>query len=144
MNVGHVKISKRFWNLPLEEGLDRLLAGWNYGLHRNQSTGKIVTLYLVSRQTTSPSPVERSFTLGSQPLDDRIVESSNQPTNFRSTHPLDFPDYDDVDEDDDEEDRDDEYEEFSDDSGLRRMSLAICLPLSAHNLKSSEVSTCTI
>jgi len=56
--IGNVKISKKFWNLPLEEGLNRLLSGWNYVITRDISTGNITTLYLVSqRQSSSSAPV---------------------------------------------------------------------------------------
>lgn len=54
IQIGNVKISKKFWNIPLEEGLDRLLSGWNYGISRNVTTGKVSTLYLVSLRTALP------------------------------------------------------------------------------------------
>jgi hypothetical protein len=63
--VGNVRISKTFWNLPLEIGLDRLLNGWNYGISRDALTGKITTLYLVSRRSdvsTLPWPLPSSDT----------------------------------------------------------------------------------
>ncbi len=51
--IGNVRISKTFWNLPVEEGLDRLLSGWNYGINRDVTTGRISALYLVSRRTAA-------------------------------------------------------------------------------------------
>ncbi len=68
--IGNVRISKKFWNLPLEAGLARLLTGWNYGINRNESTGKISTLYLVSQRTDSSSvspPQPHSTTQQSNP-----------------------------------------------------------------------------
>ncbi len=49
-NIGNVRISKKFWNLPLEEGIHRVLSGWNYGISRDTRTGRITTLYLVSQR----------------------------------------------------------------------------------------------
>ena len=111
-NIGNVKISKRFWNLPLEEGLDRLLSGWNYGLHRNQSTGKIVTLYLVSRQSQPPEPARTVSSASIQTPSHIVYEPNTQPTILRATDTIALLDYDD---EDDEEDTDDEYEEFGED-----------------------------
>ena len=118
--VGNVKISKRFWNLPLEEGLDRLLTGWNYGLKRDQSTGKIVTLYLVSQHPQPSQMAERLSTSSTQAQPQVVGEPNNQLTILRSTHNLVFPDYDDLDDEDDDEDTDGEYEEFGNDSELNR------------------------
>ena len=53
--VGRVNISTQFWNVPVEEGLDRLLRGWNYGLGRDPATGRIATVYLVSPRTVDSS-----------------------------------------------------------------------------------------
>lgn len=78
--ISKVRISKTFWNLPLEEGLDRLLSGWNYGISRNASTGKIVTLYLVSQRTDSsalPVPLPSSMNV---PSSRNIFESWPQPS----------------------------------------------------------------
>ena len=58
--IGHVKISRRFSNLPIEIGLERILNGWNYGMSRDSSTGKITTIYLLSQRTnqsTVPVPL---------------------------------------------------------------------------------------
>ena len=68
--IGNVRISKKFWHLPLEAGLARLLSGWNYGINRNLSTGKISTLYLVSQRTDGSSvsiPLPLSTTQQSTP-----------------------------------------------------------------------------
>ena len=67
--IGNVRISKKFWHLPLEAGLARLLSGWNYGINRDMSTGKISTLYLVSQRTDSSSV--------SPPLPHIITQQSN-------------------------------------------------------------------
>ncbi|GJL66367.1 MAG: hypothetical protein NPIRA05_13380 [Nitrospirales bacterium] len=67
--IGNVTITKKFVNLPLEEGLDRLLSGWNYGITRDVTTGKITTLYLVSRRTDSSiTPAAPLLTSISQPI----------------------------------------------------------------------------
>lgn len=66
--IGQVKISRRFWNIPLEEGLERILNGWNYGLSRNRLTGKISTVYLLAQRirTVSPSQSQPILTHNSQ------------------------------------------------------------------------------
>ncbi|MGB0908959.1 MAG: hypothetical protein ACPGYT_01235 [Nitrospirales bacterium] len=48
--IKNVRISKKFWNLPVEECLARIFSGWNYGMSRDQQTGKIITLFLVSQK----------------------------------------------------------------------------------------------
>ena len=121
-NFGNVKISKRFWNLPLEEGLDRLLSGWNYGLHRNQSTGKIVTLYLVSRQSQPPELAKTVSSSSIQPQNRILDELHNQPSLPRATQNIALLDYDD---DDDDEDTGDEYEDFGEDVEPSRKSVEI-------------------
>ncbi|GJL52803.1 hypothetical protein [Candidatus Nitrospira salsa] len=85
--IGNVKISKKFWNLPLEEGLDRLLSGWNYGITRDLSTGKINTLYLVSQRTDSsiapvslPTSINQKMSLdvyATQPQTNTFDEADN-------------------------------------------------------------------
>ncbi len=102
--VGNVKITKKFWNLPLEAGLDRLLSGWNYGISRDASTGKITTLYLVSQRTDSSSlPVSLAISTN-QPSSGAGYESQTQPSILRET-------YDDPEAPDSEDDQ--EYDEFA-------------------------------
>lgn len=43
-------VSERFDALPLEEGLARLLAGWNYGLVKQPESQHIQELFLVSKR----------------------------------------------------------------------------------------------
>ena len=107
-NIGNVRISKRFWNLPIEEGLDRLLSGWNYGLQRDHSTGKIVTLYLVSQQSPSPQLANPVSTSNAQSQSHRVYEPNDQPSISSRTHHIAFLDYD----DDDDKDPGDEYVDF--------------------------------
>ena len=67
--IDNVRITKKFLNLSLEAGFDRLLSGWNYGISRNALTGKITTVYLVSQRedslglsvivSSSPNPTTR-------------------------------------------------------------------------------------
>ena len=96
--IGNVRISKKFWNLPLEKGLERLFSGWNYGITRDVSTGKITILYLVS-QRINPLPVPdvpAAFT--AQPLSTIPRNHPLRPTNLRNTHSAESPDSDDDDE----------------------------------------------
>ena len=44
-------ISEQFDSLPVEEGLERLLLGWKYGLIRNPQSGEIREVFLISKQT---------------------------------------------------------------------------------------------
>ena len=136
-NIGNVKISKRFWNLPLEEGLDRLLSGWNYGLHRNQSTGNIVTLYLVSRQSQPPELAKTVSSSSTQPQNLILEELNNQPSLPGATQNIALLDYD----DDDEEDTGDEYEDFGEDIEPSRKSVEISPSTYLEYLKKSRGPT---
>ena len=98
--IGNVRISKTFWNLPLEEGLDRLLSNWNYGLSRDKSTGRITTLYIVSKRIEPPTQLHSP----SRYTDTRDNKSSTQETIDDSEI---F-----------ESEEDDEEEEFDADSGV--------------------------
>ena len=49
-------VSEVLENVPLEEGLSRLLNGWNYGLVKNANTGAIHILMVVSRRTEVKPP----------------------------------------------------------------------------------------
>lgn len=85
-NIGHVKISKKFWNLPLEEGIHRVLSGWNYGISRDTRTGRITTLYLVSQRTDASgtgSPLGKST---GSPSNLDFSESQPQPTILSQTY----------------------------------------------------------
>lgn len=44
-------VSDVFDDVPLEQGLDRLLNGWNYGLIKSARTGALQTLIVLSRRT---------------------------------------------------------------------------------------------
>ena len=102
--IGNVRISKKFWNLPLEAGLDRLLSGWNYGISRDVSTGKITTLYLVSLRTdASVLPALQASSSNQQSSQD-AYESQTQSSIL--SEPYDDP------ESSDPED-DEEYDEFA-------------------------------
>ncbi|GJL64845.1 MAG: hypothetical protein NPIRA04_34990 [Nitrospirales bacterium] len=80
--IGNVKISKKFWNLPLEEGLDRLLSGWNYGVTRDVTTGTITTLYLVSQRSDSSIAPDSLPTLIKQNLSLDIYATQLQTNTF--------------------------------------------------------------
>ncbi len=79
-NVGNVRISKKFWGLPLEEGIHRLLNGWNYGISLDRSTGKITTLYLVSQRKNSSDSGSQASTWTSYPSHHLTSHSHPQPT----------------------------------------------------------------
>ena len=88
-DVGNVRISKKFWGLPLEEGIHRVLNGWNYGITRDVSTGKITALYLVSQRihaSTSGSPPTAS---SSYPSNQNISQLQTQPTALSQTYGTD-------------------------------------------------------
>lgn len=62
-------VSERFDALPIEEGLARLLAGWNYGLVKQPESEHIQELFLVSKRmrpedlsipASAPTPVRDS------------------------------------------------------------------------------------
>ncbi len=97
--IGNVRISKQFWNLPLEKGLDRLLSGWNYGINRDGSTGKITVLYLVS-QRKGPAPFSRVLSASiAQPSSYNAYEAQTWPTGLSETHNAQSTDSDDEEED---------------------------------------------
>ena len=77
--INTVKLSKRFWNLPLEVGFDRLLRGWNYGITRDGLTGKMTTLYLVSRRS-DPSTSLIPETSTNQTVHHNTDEAAFQPS----------------------------------------------------------------
>ncbi len=85
-NIGNVTISKRFWGLPLEEGIQRMLSGWNYGITRDVSTGKIKTLYLVSRRNDSSTLGSLPAALASSPSNQDVSQSESQPTVLSQTY----------------------------------------------------------
>lgn len=43
-------VTEHFDGLPIEDGLSRLLAHWNYGLTKQQSSGHIQEVFLVSKR----------------------------------------------------------------------------------------------
>ena len=85
---GNVKISKRFWGLPLEEGLHRVLSGWNYGITRDTATGKIRTLYLASRRKDSSTPVRPPADLIPHRSNQHFSRARTQPTVLSHTHEI--------------------------------------------------------
>lgn len=46
-------VTEHFDQLPIEEGLNRLLADWNYSLTKTPGSGKIQEVFLVSRRNNS-------------------------------------------------------------------------------------------
>jgi len=108
--INNVRISKIFWDLPLDEGLDRILSGWNYGISRDASTGKITTLYLVSRRTEPSELPEPPLDLTNQPsgLNTRVAHT--KPTIPKETYDSNLPDFE-YDESDDTE-NEEKYQEF--------------------------------
>ncbi len=85
-NIGNVKISKKFWNLPLEEGLHRILSGWNYGISRDTRTGKITTLYLVSQRIDTSGEGHALATSTQSPSNLDFSESQPPPTILSQTY----------------------------------------------------------
>ncbi len=85
-NIGNVKISKKFWNLPLEEGIHRVLSGWNYGISRDIRTGRITTLYLVSQRIDTSGEGHARDTSTHSPLHSDFAESQSQPTILSQTY----------------------------------------------------------
>lgn len=100
--IGNVRISKKFWNLPLEAGLDRLLSDWNYGINRHATTGKITTLYLVSRRL-NPSTLPVRSSLPNKPSSRETYESQTNPNILTEND----------DDSNGPESEDDGYDEFS-------------------------------
>lgn len=75
--IGNVRISKKFWNLPLEKGLERLFNRWNYGITRNVSTGQITVVYLVSLRTELPILPTTQYALPPQAVNQHTRSSQN-------------------------------------------------------------------
>lgn len=91
----HVRISKRFWNLPLEEGLARIFSSWNYGLGRDPKTGKITTLYLVSPRTPSFSHVKNFHKTNLEKWDaqnEHNLQITKLASELNNDDELEFPD----------------------------------------------------
>ncbi len=84
-NIGNVKISKKFRNLPLEEGIQRVLSGWNYGISRDTRTGRITTLYLVSQRIDTSGEDHARDTSTHSPSHLDVAESQSQPTILSQT-----------------------------------------------------------
>ena len=103
--VGRVKVSKQFWNVTLEEGLVRLLNGWNYGFIRDPISGKISTLYLVSQR---PEVATLSTRVSAAPLieDSSIGSAVHTQTVIESI--FSYPQYSSLEFEEEEEDEDDE------------------------------------
>ncbi len=85
-NIGHVRISKKFWNLPLEEGIHRVLSGWNYGISRDTRTGRITTLYLVSQRIDTSDISSPLDTSTRSPSNRDFLPSQSQPTILSQTY----------------------------------------------------------
>ena len=85
-NIGNVKISKKFWDLPLEEGIHRVLSGWNYGISRDIHTGRITTLYLVSQRIDTSRTGDPRGTSGHNPSNLDFSESQAPPTMLSQTY----------------------------------------------------------
>lgn len=85
-NIGNVKISKKFWNLPLEEGIHRVLSGWNYGISRDTRTGRITTLYLVSQRIDASKTGDPRGTSAHNPSNLDFSESQAPPTILSQTY----------------------------------------------------------
>ncbi len=85
-NINNVRISKRFWNLPLEKGIHRVLSGWNYGITRDVSTGKITTLYLASQRTTSATSGSPTTASTTNPSNQIISQSQSQSAILNQTY----------------------------------------------------------
>ncbi|MCA9473023.1 MAG: hypothetical protein MRJ96_09350 [Nitrospirales bacterium] len=64
-------ISEAFTDMPLEQGLDRLLNGWNYGLSKDPASGAVRTVMIVSRRTSEAEahPVDTNVQIISNKLE---------------------------------------------------------------------------
>ncbi len=89
-NIGNVKISKKFWNLPLEEGIHRVLSGWNYGISRDVHTGKITTLYLVSQRIDVSGKGAPRRTMTNDPSNLDVSQEQFQPAILNQTDNADI------------------------------------------------------
>jgi hypothetical protein len=57
-NIAEVHVSDDFTDLPLEEGVARLLAGWDYALIRDKETMRPKEIYIVTRTETDQVSIE--------------------------------------------------------------------------------------
>ena len=46
-------ISEEFHNLTLEEGVHRLLPAWNYGMTKDEKTGQINQMFVISKRQSA-------------------------------------------------------------------------------------------
>ncbi len=107
----HATVTEQFHDVSVEEGLQLLLAEWNYGLTKHRVTGRVQELFVASKRMNPGSAPSVSQPLassrypdpsqGSVPYDDSLVASfqeneSDDEKNFED--PADF-DHADVTED---------------------------------------------
>ncbi len=77
-------VSYALENVPLEQGLERLLNGWNYGFSKNPTTGTVQRLIIVSRRTgvIETASVATHFQVISNNLEEKDpdhIEEPNRP-----------------------------------------------------------------
>ncbi len=78
-------ISDVFENMPLEQGLDRLLNGWNYGLSKDPKTGLVRRLMIVSRRSSvgemslNPAPIQIVVTIHEEHDSGQMFEEEGVP-----------------------------------------------------------------
>ncbi|GJL54657.1 MAG: hypothetical protein NPIRA02_17890 [Nitrospirales bacterium] len=86
-------ISDTFEDMPLEQGIERLLNGWNFGLSKDPVSGAVRTLMIVSHRTgieeigalAVPRQVDPNVPEGSDTS--RAFEEEEAPPNFIDEEP---------------------------------------------------------
>ena len=58
--MGEVPITTEFVDLPLEQGIGRLLGGWDYALVKEQNTAALKEIYVITRNQTGQEPSSES------------------------------------------------------------------------------------
>ena len=72
-------ITERFCDKSMEEGLQRLLAQWNYGLTRHHLTGQVLEVFVVSRR----------INMGTASTANQLVGSLRSPRSAQGRFPND-------------------------------------------------------
>lgn len=83
--IKHATVSEQFHDVSVEEGLQLLLAEWNYGLTKHRGTGRIQEIFIASKRIDPGSTPAVSQPLassrypdpsrGSVPYDDSLIAS---------------------------------------------------------------------
>ncbi len=72
-------------NIPLEQGLERLLNGWNYGFSKDPTTGTVRRLMIVSRRTgvIETSSIATHVQISSNSVKEKDPDHNIEEPNFR-------------------------------------------------------------